>query len=158
SEIDRHTICDMFESAAQENSHYVVLADIAEKLAGRRLLPEEIEYHREMPEWKRLAEVRTREHDWDTAVYYLSEGGGLVIYYASLNPEPMYDDPYRPEISAAMGKIYHDELEHCGSGFASTVKVASTASDEMWEKAHEKALVVGYQRLRMRNEQFGFPL
>src|SRR5712692_2646557 len=67
-EFDRHAVHAMLTNAEEEYSHYVVLADIAEAAAGRRVLPEEIMYNKDLAEWKALDKVRTREADWDNAV------------------------------------------------------------------------------------------
>jgi hypothetical protein len=157
-ELDRHEVHRLFMNAEEEYSHYLVLADIAEKAAGRRLEPEELLYNKEMKEWKELDRVRTREADWDRAVSGFHEGGGLGIYYASMIIEPMDQDSYRSEIAAAMGMIYEDEVGHAAHGFRDVVRVAATATDELWQRVLEKVEAVGYQRVRMRNEQFGFPL
>lgn len=157
-EMDRHMVHDLLINAEEEYSHYVVLADIAEELAGRRLTPEEIEYNRELPEWKALAAVRTRQADWDAAVSAFHEGGGLGIYHTCMHLKPLEGEPYREKIAQAMGMIYGDEVGHAVQGFRAVVRIAATASDEQWQQVLEKAEAVGYHRVRMRNEQFGFPL
>lgn len=156
--VGRHEVLVMFQVAEEENSHYVVLADIAEKIQGRSLKPAEFQHHRQGSEWQALDKVRTRQADWDRAVSGLHEGGGLGIYYAAMNLEPMPDDPYRADIAAAMRMIYDDELSHCAYGLAEVVQVAMDATDEIWHQVEDKAEAVGYHRLRMRNEQFGSPL
>jgi hypothetical protein len=157
-ELDRHEVHRLFMNAEEEYSHYLVLADIAEAAAGRRLEPEELLYNKELPEWKALDKVRTREAGWDNAVSGFHEGGGLGIYHAAMLIEPMEQDPYREQIAAAMGMIYEDEVGHAAHGFRDVVRVAATATDELWQRVLEKVEAVGYQRVRMRNEQFGFPL
>jgi hypothetical protein len=157
-EQDRHTVHAMLQNAEEEYSHYVVLADIAEAAAGRRVLPDEIMYNKDLPEWKALDKVRTREADWDNAVSGLHEGGGLGIYWTAMHLPPMEADPYREQIAAAMAMIYDDEIEHAARGFRSVVRVAATATEAMWQRVAEKVNQIGYHRVRMRNEQFGFPL
>ena len=71
---------------------------------------------------------------------------------------PMAGDPYREPIAAAMAMIYDDEIAHAARGFRSVVRVAATATEEMWQRVVEKVNQIGYQRVRMRNEQFGFPI
>jgi hypothetical protein len=155
---DRHSVHTLFMTAEEEYSHYVVLADIAEAAAGRRITPDEIMYNKELAEWRALDGVRTREADWDNAVSGFHEGGGLGIYWTCMHLTPMDGDPYREQIAQAMGMIYSDELEHAARGLRQVVRIAATASEEMWQRVLEKVLLVGYHRVRMRNEQFGFPL
>lgn len=157
-ETDRHRVHTLFMTAEEEYSHYVVLADIAEAAAGRRILPEEIMDNKDLPEWKALDQVRTREADWDSAVSGFHEGGGLGIYYTAMHLQPIEGDPYRPQIAAAMGMIYDDEIEHAARGFRDVVRVAATAAEAMWQRVVQKVELIGYHRVRMRNEQFGFPL
>ena len=157
-ETDRHAVHALLQNAEEEYSHYVVLADIAETAAGRRVLPEEIMYNKELPEWKALDKVRTREADWDNAVSGLHEGGGLGIYWTAMHLDPDAADPLRVPIAEAMAMIYDDEIEHAARGFRSVVRVAMSASDEEWNRVVEKVNQIGYHRIRMRNEQFGFPL
>jgi hypothetical protein len=54
--------------------------------------------------------------------------------------------------------IYGDEVGHAAQGFRAVVRIAASASDDQWRQVLEKAEAVGYHRVRMRNEQFGFPL
>ena len=157
-ETDRHAVHVLFSNAEEEYSHYVVLADIAESAAGRRIAPEEIMYNKELPAWKALDAVRTREADWDNAVAGFHEGGGLGIYWTCMRLQPMDGDPFRDQIASAMAMIYGDEIEHAARGLRQVVRIAATATEEMWQRVVEKVLQVGYHRVRMRNEQFGFPL
>ena len=159
SEQERHYVHTLYLKAEEEYSHYVVLADIAEEMAGRRILPEEIQYNRDLPETVALAKIRTRgTSGWDSAVSGFHEGGGLGIYYTCMHLEPMEQDPWRPKIAMAMGMIYDDELAHAASGFKEMVHVAATVNDDEWVQVMEKVDLVGYHRVRMRNEQFGFIL
>jgi hypothetical protein len=157
-ETDRHSVHTLFSTAEEEYSHYVVLADIAEAAAGRRVAPEEIMYNKDLPEWKALDGVRTREADGHSAVAGFHEGGGLGIYWTCMRLAPLAGDPFREQIASAMGMIYGDEIEHAARGLRQVVRIAAAATDEMWQRVVEKVLLVGYHRVRMRNEQFGFPL
>ena len=155
---ERHAVHTLFQTAEEEYSHYVFLADVAEAAAGRRILPEEIMYNKDLPAWQALDKVRTRGADWDSAVSGFHEGGGLGIYHTCMQLEPSDADPFRAQIAAAMGMIYEDEIEHAARGFRDVVRIAATTSDEMWQQVQEKVELVGYHRVRMRNEQFGFPI
>jgi hypothetical protein len=150
--------CSLKSHFGKVSSYYMVLADIAEELAGKRLTPEEIEYNRELPEWKALAEVRTRQADWDAAVSGFHEGGGLGIYHTCMHLKPVEGDPYREKIAQAGAMMYGDEVGHAAQGSRAVVRMAATASDDQWQQVLEQAEAVGYHRVRMRNEQFGFPL
>jgi hypothetical protein len=158
SGVGRHEIHALFREAEEEFSHYVVLADIAEKILGRPLPPKETEKHRYGIENQALLKIRTSESDWDRATSHLHEGGGLGVYFAGKDLTPMSDDPYRTDIADAMTLIYNDELTHFGHGFSEFVHVAIDALEETWKQVTIKAELVGYHRVRMRNEQFGFPL
>jgi hypothetical protein len=155
---ERHAVHAALINAEEEYSHYVVLADIAETIAGRRIVPDEIMYNKDLPEWQALAKVRTSQAGWDSAVSGFHEGGGLGIYYTCMNLQPIEGDPYRPAIAEAMAMIYGDELGHAAHGFRTVVQIAAQVSDEEWQQVLEKVEAVGYHRVRMRNEQFGFPL
>lgn len=112
----------------------------------------------DVSEPSRSPAVRTRQGDWDAAVSGFHEGGGLGIYYICKHLKPLEADPYREKIVQAMGMIYGDELGHAAQGFRAVVRIAATASDEQWQQVLEKVEAVGYHRVRMRNEQFGYPL
>ena len=155
---DRHEIWRDIQKLEEEFSHYVVLADIVEELAGRKVSPEELRATHNQPEHIKERGVRRRDEPWARAASSFNEGGGLGIYYAAMNLKPMAGDPYREKIAAAMGMIYDDELLHGLSGTLKCEEYARKAEDEAWDQLANHAVAVSQVRVRMRNEQFGHPL
>jgi hypothetical protein len=60
------------------------------------------------------------------------------------------------EIGKAFREILADEVEHKDSGARSLAPLVRTRA--AFERASEIVAAISAQRLRMRNEQFGFPL
>ena len=65
-------------------------------------------------------------------------------------------DPLLDQVAKAFSEIFDDEVEHQESGAEDLERVAKT--EEAWEKAGHMVQQICQQRLRMRNEQFGFPI
>jgi len=59
-------------------------------------------------------------------------------------------------IAAACRSVYEDEMDHAHHGVELMVQAAKTEAD--WQLAWEMVAAISQQRLRMRNQQFGFPL
>jgi hypothetical protein len=63
---------------------------------------------------------------------------------------------FEEEVAAAFGVIYGDELGHMQSGARRLAEVAQTPTD--WVRAKHIVRLVSSQRVRMRNDMFGWPL
>ncbi|MGH7770553.1 MAG: hypothetical protein ACREQP_24130, partial [Candidatus Binatia bacterium] len=60
------------------------------------------------------------------------------------------------KIAAAFREIHRDEVDHKNAGARSLAQLVRRGED--FDRAAEIIRQVSSQRLRMRNEQFGFPL
>jgi hypothetical protein len=174
--VDRHDFASFLEHIAEETEHYVILADLAEWLAGRKLAhdealryviyarwnpsaPPELLRHNLLPEATRMVEVNKAlvdelGYDCGTPVMRLSEGGGGGAYVECMR---LCGDPYRDRLGAAMRRILQDEIHHGPEridGFARDW----VQSDEDVETATSWLRRIMQQHLRVRNEIWCNPL
>ncbi|HEY3118135.1 MAG TPA: hypothetical protein VGK54_15435 [Chloroflexota bacterium] len=174
--VDRHEFSDLVTKIAEETTHYVLLADLAEWVAERKLSAEELhryEVHAapdpglpaaknsnvRLPEANKMLEVGRQVtaamgYERGRACIGLSEGGGggAFIECARLS-----GDEYKDRLAQAMRRILKDELRHGPEGveaFAETwVKSESDLADAtQWLRRFMS------QHLRVRNEIWGYPL
>lgn len=155
--LERHELCEILEEAYEEFSHYVLLADLAEELNGAPLTLDALEAHRELPEWKRLMDVRAEDRAAPEGMEFsaLMEGGGLALYAVASRLQPLPEDPHRGQIAQVMARVLADEVSHAQGGFGAVEGGADALSDDLWEHVVARAERMAYQRVRMRNEQFG---
>lgn len=174
--VDRHVFADLLEKIAQETMHFVVLADLAEWVAGRKLEAEELhhyevhavwdpdgvqgkDHHARLPEANRMIEV-SREltsalgYERGRKVIQLSEGGGGGTFIECAR---MGGDPFKDRLAEAMGRILKDELthgpEHVDEFARTWVRSESDLGDATrWLRTYM------FQHLRMRNEIWDYPL
>src|SRR5439155_24883889 len=129
--VDRHDFAAFLEHIAEETEHYVILADLAEWLAGRKLpaeephryvvyarwnpdAPADLLRHDLLPEATRMVEVNKAlvdelGYERGTPVMRLSEGGGGGAYAECMR---LSGDPFRDRLGAAMRRILQDEIHH----------------------------------------------
>lgn len=154
--VDRHDYQDRIEFLLEEFRHYVLFADVVDQLTGARLTPEELATY-EVPEERKLREMRERyaaQHGaLARAASSFCEGGGASLFYEGMQ---IGGDPVSDTVAAACASVYKDEMEHASHGIEDMVRVARTEAD--WALAREMVEAISRQRLRMRNEQFGYPL
>ena len=174
--VERHRFADFLEQIAEETQHYVLLADLAEWAAGRRLTGDELRryevyarwdpmgradklFNPLLPEANRMLEVgRALIEDLGfergNEVARLSEGGGggAFIECASLR-----GDEFRERLAEAMRRIVKDEMHH------GPERIDGFARD--WIAADgDLAIASGWlrrfmsQHLRVRNEIWRYPL
>lgn len=140
----------------EEFRHYVVFADVIDFITGGRLTVEELAGY-DIPEERELRAVRKRcfdEHgELGRFASSFCEGGGASIFYEGMQ---IGGDPLSDRIAAACANVYGDEVEHATHGADALNAAART--DEDWALAKEMVAAISAQRLRMRNEEFGFPL
>jgi hypothetical protein len=154
--VERHAMLHNMQFLEEEFRHYVLFADVIDDLTGERLTPEELARY-ELPEEVKLRELRQgfiKEHG-ELARFASSfcEGGGASLFYEGMQ---IGGDELSDKIAAACRGVYEDEIEHAeqgAEGLGGTVR-----SEEEWAKARAMVEAISRQRVRMRNEQFGFPL
>ncbi|MPZ14623.1 MAG: hypothetical protein GEU73_09415 [Chloroflexi bacterium] len=174
--VDRHEYAVLLKETAEEVEHYVLLADIAEWLAGRSLeperllgyevvarydatLPESIMYNRRLPEACRNVDVgreivealgpeRARE------LMHLAEGGGGGAFVECAR---LSGDEFRERLAAAMRSIVRDEMGHGPARIEGYVREWIHSDEELREDARWlDAFMLAH--LRVRNEIWGYPL
>ncbi len=140
----------------EEFRHYVLFADVIDTLTGGQITPEELAKYEYGEETKlRLLRKGYVDEHGDLASFASSfcEGGGASIYYEG---SLVGGDPLSDQIAAACKGVYDDEVGHAAHGAAELAAEAKT--DDEWALAREMVTAISQQRVRMRNEQFGFPL
>ena len=154
--VDRAGYLHTLEFLLEEFRHYVLFADVIDEVTGGVLTPEELATY-ELPEERKLRELREAfGREWGDLARSASsfcEGGGASLFYEGMRTS---GDPLSDKIAAACKSVYRDEMEHAHHGVEDLVRVARTEAD--WRTARYLVEEISKQRLRMRNEQFGFPL
>ncbi|MBM2812392.1 MAG: hypothetical protein HW416_3151, partial [Chloroflexi bacterium] len=173
---ERHAFRDYLEHIAEETKHYVILADLAEWVAGRPLgaeearryevyprvvpdQPPEKNTNRLLPEANRMMQVsrdliEALGFERGNEVARLTEGGGGGAFVVCAN---LRGDPFRDRLAAAMLEILADEIHHGPErvdGFAETW----VRNDEDLATAKTWLRRFMAQHLRVRNEIWNFPL
>ena len=171
--IDRHEYEGLAEKLEEETKHMRLIVDLLEEIGGKRLTPKSRPW---LAEDRKLAKVRARysrtyagllhgseklngreirrkDEALERATITLTEGGGGALYEVC---NRLKKGRIEKKIAAAFREIHSDEVEHKNVGARGLVGLVRNRSDYM--RAAEVIREVSSQRLRMRNEQFGFPL
>jgi len=171
--IDRHEYEGLAEKLEEETKHMRLIVDLLEEIGGERLTPKSLPW---LPEDRKLAKVRARysrtyagllhgseklngkeirrkDEALERAAITLTEGGGGALYEVC---NRLNKGRIERKIAAAFREIHSDEVEHKNVGARGLVGLVRNRRD--YERAAEIIREVSAQRLRMRNEQFGFPL
>jgi hypothetical protein len=140
----------------EEFRHYVLFADVIDYITGEHITPEELVPHELEGETAlRALRAKLADEHGDLARFASSfcEGGGASIYYegAQVGGSELND-----RIALACQGVFDDEVDHAVHGASALTSAART--DEDWALAREMVESISRQRVRMRNEQFGFPL
>lgn len=172
-EVDRHEFEEIAEKLAEETKHARLVMDLLEEIGGKKLTPGDLFW---LPEDKKLArvrarysktfaallhgsktpsekEMRRRDEELERAAVTLTEGGGGALYEVCRR---LKRGQVERKIAAAFTEIHQDEVDHKNVGARNLAKLVRSRED--FERAGEIIRRVSSQRLRMRNEQFGFPL
>jgi hypothetical protein len=172
-EVDRHEFEEIAEKLAEETKHARLVMDLLEELGEKKLKPGDLPW---LPADKKLArvrarysktfaallhgsktpsekEMRRRDEGLERAAVTLTEGGGGALYEVCVR---LKKGAMERKIAAAFREIYRDEIDHKNAGARNLAKLVRSRAD--FERAGEIIRQVSSQRLRMRNEQFGFPL
>jgi hypothetical protein len=156
SQVGRHDFRHVAEVLYQEISHYCLFADILEELTERKVRLQELATY-QFSEDRKLQEVRGHcrrtEGELGELAIAFTEGGRSAIFYAGMK---LKGDPILEKVAKACSQVFQDELEHQEYGAEGVERVAKSRED--WEKVRRMVEAICQQRLRMRNEMFGFPV
>ena len=171
--MDRHQYVELGEKLAEEMNHARLIMDLLEELTGTRITPKDLLW---LSEDKRLAkirgrysktysgllhgsenikvrEIRRKDEDLERAAITLTEGGGGALYEVCSR---LKAGSFERKVAAAFKEIYLDEVNHKNAGARDLARLVTTRRN--YERARRIIQQVCGQRLRMRNEQFGYPL
>jgi hypothetical protein len=171
--VDRHDYAELTEKLADETKHARLVMDLLEEMTGRKITPRDLTW---LPQDRKLAQVRARysksfarllhgsgkvtsreikrkDEEVERAAITLTEGGGGALYQVCSKLK-------KRGIERKIARVFHtillDEVGHKDTGARA---LAELISDEAsFQRAAKIIAEVSGQRLRMRNEQFGFPL
>jgi len=171
--IDRHDYEELTEKLADETKHARLVMDLLQHLSGRKVAFKDLLW---LPEDKKLAKIRARyspsyatllhgsgkisakeirrqDESLERAAITLTEGGGGALYQVC---SKLKKTGAEGKIAEVFHEILLDEVGHKDSGGRALVPLVK--SQAAFERAAKIISEVSGQRLRMRNEQFGFPL
>lgn len=171
--IDRHDYEELTEKLADETKHARLVMDLLEELGGKKVTAKDLLW---LPEDKKLAKIRARyspsyatllhgsgkisareicrrDESLERAAITLTEGGGGALYQVCSKLK-------KSGTEAKIAKVFHqillDEVGHKNSGGRALAPLVTTKTAAA--RAAKIIREISGQRLRMRNEQFGFPL
>lgn len=170
--IRRHQYEELSEKLADETRHARLIMDLIEEITGERVGTDDLPW---LPQDKKLAkvrarysktyagflhgsetitskEVRRRDEDVERAAITLTEGGGGALYEVCRR---LNGSRLERKIAGAFAEIHSDEMRHKDAGAEELARLVRSKKD--YRRAAEIIRRVSSQRLRMRNEQFGFP-
>jgi len=149
--IDRHHFSFLMKQMLEEFEHYVMFADIFEKLVGRKIDVDTDPV--QLPEEKKLQALRqgyvTSGSAIDKAAVLFTEGGGAAMFREGAK---VTGGGLEQMIARAMKIIYDDEKDHFREGARESAELVRHAEDA----AQMKAAIcdVSRQRVSMRLEMF----
>jgi rubrerythrin len=171
--IDRHDFEELTEKLADETRHARLVMDLLQEISGKKVTVADLLW---LPEDRRLArirarysksfatllhgsgtirtkEIRRKDEELERAAITLTEGGGGALYEVCRR---LKKKGVETKIARAFAEIHRDELQHKNSGERALNNIIKTGA--AFARAARIIRDISLQRLRMRNEQFGFPL
>ena len=171
--IDRHDFEELTEKLADETKHARLVMDLLEEARGKKTTFADLLW---LPEDKQLAKIRARyspsyatllhgagsiksreirrkDEALERAAITLTEGGGGALYRVC---SKLQRGNFERRIARAFKEILADETQHKNAG--GRALDALITNRDAFLRAARIITEVCSQRLRMRNEQFGFPL
>jgi hypothetical protein len=171
--IDRHDYEELTEKLADETKHARLVMDLLEEIGGKKITAKDLLW---LPQDKKLAkiraryspsyatllhgsgkisakEIRRRDERIERAAITLTEGGGGALYRVC---SKLKKSGAERKIAKVFHEILLDEVGHKDSGGRALAPLVK--SQAAFARAAQIIREVSGQRLRMRNEQFGFPL
>jgi len=172
-EIDRHQFEELTEKLADETKHARLVMDLLEDLTGKRVTFADLLW---LPEDRKLAKIRARysksfatllhgnggitareirrqDENLERAAITLTEGGGGALYEVCSR---LKKTGVEGKIARVFREILRDEVAHKDVGLHSLATLV--VNERTFGRAALILCDVSSQRLRMRNEQFNFPL
>ena len=171
--VDRRDYAELTEKLADETKHAHLVMDLLEEMTGKKITPRDLTW---LPQDSKLAKVRGRysksfarllhgsgkvtskeierkDEKVERAAITLTEGGGGALYQVCSRLK-------KRGIESKIARVFHeillDEVGHKDTGARALAKLIS--NETSFRRAAKIIAEVSGQRLRMRNEQFGFPL
>ena len=157
-EMQRHEFLEALEGVVAEFSHYCAFADLYDAMRPQGTPQHTPTTPQEWPEEKALTALRYRHREAHSAIGMrackTSEGGYCTLFSEGmkLRGKPGFDGM----IAEACAKVYDDEFGHMLSGIAGIAEEGFSEAD--WKLLGTLLAEQLKQRIRMRNEQFSFPL
>jgi rubrerythrin len=171
--IDRRQFEELTEKLADETRHARMVMDLLEEISGKKISAADLLW---LPGDRKLAKVRGRysksyavllhgagtvkakdlrrqDEQLERAAITLTEGGGGALYQVCSR---LNRNRFERKIAGIFKEILRDELEHKDAGADSLARLIKNRNS--FKRAAAIVTAVSRQRLRMRNEQFGFPL
>ena len=172
-EIDRHDFEALTEKLADETKHACLVMDLLEEISGQRVafadllwLPEDRKLARIRARYSksyatllhgsgaiRTKEIRRKDEQLERAAITLTEGGSGALYKVCRR---LKKKGVEAKIARVFTEIYRDELNHKNSGERALAGIIKTGAE--FARAARIIREISFQRLRMRNEQFRFPV
>ncbi len=171
--IDRHDFEELTEKLADETKHARLVMDLLEEIGGTKITAENLLWlaqdrklakirARYSPSYAtllhglgkiRAKEIRRQDESLERAALTLTEGGGGALYKVCTK---LKRSGTEAKIAKVFREILRDEVGHKDSGGRALVPLVK--SQVAFQRVAKIICEVSGQRLRMRNEQFGFPL
>ena len=152
--VDRHDYLFLLQQLVSEYSHYVMLADILERLLGRKIRPRDTV---QLPEEKKLGDLRRayvkRGGRIGKAAVGLTEGGGAALFRVGAK---LKGSALNRQTARAMKTIWDDEKGHYLE--QARIAAALVKSKRDLGRMQEAIRTVSLQRVMMRNEMFRAPM
>lgn len=171
--IGRQDYAELTEKLADETKHARLVMDLLEEIIGKKITPRDLTW---LSEDRKLAKVRGKysksvasllhgsgkitsdeikrnDEAIERAAITLTEGGGGALYQVC---SKLRKSGIEGKIARVFHEILLDEVGHKNSGARALADLI--ADDDSFQRAARIIAEISRQRLRMRNEQFGFPL
>lgn len=171
--ISRRDYAELAEKLADETKHARLVMDLLEEITEKKITPRHLTW---LPEDRKLArvraryskssarllhgsgkvaarEIRRRDEDLERAAITLTEGGGGALYQVC---SKLKKRGIERRIVQVFREILADEIGHKDSGARALSLLIR--DERSFARAAAIIAAVSAQRLRMRNEQFGFPI
>ena len=171
--IHRRDYAELTKKLADETKHARLVMDLLQEISGAKITPRDLTW---LPEDRKLAKVRAKyskgfagllhgatevtakemrrkDEQLERAAITLTEGGGGALYLVCSR---LKKHGIEERIARAFHEILHDEVEHKDTGARALVPLLK--NEASFRRTVKIIREISAQRLRMRNEQFGFPL
>jgi hypothetical protein len=171
--VDRHDFEGLTEKLADETKQARLVMDLLEEISRKRVTFADLLW---LPQDRKLARIRakyskshagrlhgsqkrmarrtgTRRDEVEHAAVTLTEGGGRALYRVCSKLK-------RQGIEGQIARVFREILLHqvAHKALGGRSSVALITDEASFQRAAKIICEVSSQRLRMRNEQFGFPL